>query len=306
MKLNRLLEITILLMNKNYITAKELAERFQVSTRTIYRDLEVLSSSGVPVYTNKGKGGGISLLENFTLNKTLMSAQEIDGILLALKTLQATNYPDIENILDKLGAVFKHKEAIDWVQIDFNPWGSNPHEDNKFKEIKRAIIEHKVICFDYVNNDGERSRRDIEPMQLFFKGFGWYLKGYCLFKNDFRIFRISRIKNVEVLSRSFVRKAINNEIEQDFFKITKKPIPVKLLFKPQALNRVYDDFETKAIIKNPDGTICVQALFPDDEWVFTYILSFGSAVKVLEPEYIQKRLVMQLEDTLKLYNKELG
>lgn len=301
MKLNRLLEITILLMNKNTITAKDLAERFQVSTRTIYRDLDVLSASGVPVYTNKGKGGGISLLEGFTLNQALISEKERESILLALTTLQATRYPDIDLILDKIGTVFKNIKVSDWVHIDFTPWGSNPHENNKFKEIKRAIIERKIISFDYVNNEGERSQRSIEPMQLIFKGLSWYLKGYCMLKNEFRIFRISRVKNVIVTKEAFSRRILGEENESDFFQTSKPIIPLKLLFKPQVLNRVYDDFEFSCITKHSDGTTEVCVLFPEDEWVYTYILSFGSSVEVLEPISMRHNIAKRLEETLKQY-----
>lgn len=301
MKLNRLLEITILLMNKDAITAKELAERFQVSTRTIYRDLDVLSSSGVPVYTNKGKGGGISLLEGFTLNNTLISEQERESILLALTTLQATNYPEIDLILNKIGSLFKNIKASDWVHIDFTPWGSSPHEDNKFQEIKRAIIERKIINFHYVNNEGERTQRSIEPMQLIFKGFSWYLKGYCQMKKDFRVFRISRIKQVIVTNVTFSRRILEEGDESEFYHMTKRLIPIKLVFKPKVLNRVYDDFEYERITKRKDGTIEVEALFPDDEWIYTYILSYGNEVEIVEPIIIREKIAKKLEETLKQY-----
>lgn len=301
MKLNRLLEITILLMNNNTITAKELAERFQVSTRTIYRDLDVLSSSGVPVYTNKGKGGGISLLEGFTLNNTLVSEQERESILLALKTLQATNYPEIDLILNKIGSVFKNVKISDWVDIDFTPWGSSPHEDNKFQEIKRAIIERKIICFHYVNNEGERTQRSVEPMQLIFKGFSWYLKGYCHLKEGFRVFRISRIKHVNVLEEVFSRRVLEEGDETEFYHFNKSLINIKLIFKPQVLSRVYDDFEYERIRKRQDGKIEVEALFPDDDWVYTYILSYGCSVEVAEPISIRDKVAKRLEDTLQQY-----
>ena len=107
MKINRLLEISLVLLNKGTVTAKELAERFNVSTRTIYRDVDILSTAGIPVYTNKGNGGGISILDNYSINKTVLTDGERDSLLLALKTLQSTKYPEIDTVLDKIGAVFK-------------------------------------------------------------------------------------------------------------------------------------------------------------------------------------------------------
>ena len=101
-----------MLLNKGTVTAGALAERFRVSPRAICRDIDILSSAGVTVYTNKGRGGGISLLENYTFSKTLVTEHERDGLLLALKTLQATRYPDIERIIDKIGALFKDAAAV--------------------------------------------------------------------------------------------------------------------------------------------------------------------------------------------------
>ena len=159
----------------------------------------------MPVFTNKGNGGGISLLENYSLNKTLISENEIESILLALKTLKAAKYPEIDAILEKIGAVFKHAET-DWVHIDFSPWDSTPNENNKFIEIKKAILERKRISFEYINSAGEKSSRKIEPMRLVFKGQAWYLWGYCITKNDFRVFRISRMKNVKATNEVFKRR----------------------------------------------------------------------------------------------------
>ena len=206
MKINRLLEIIIILLNRKTVTARELANRFEVSTRTIYRDLDVLSTAGVPVYTNKGNGGGISLLEDYSLNRTLLSEQESESLVLALKTLQATKYPEIDMILDKVGGLFKSADTSDWVDIDLSPWGSQPNEYNKFANIKKAILKRQVISFCYINSNGDRSIRSMEPMRLIYKGQAWYLWGYCMAKKDFRVFRISRMKELVVCPETFQRR----------------------------------------------------------------------------------------------------
>lgn len=303
MKINRLLEITVILINRGTVTAKELSERFGVSTRTIYRDIDVLSTAGVPVYTNKGNGGGISLLENYALNKALISEHESESVLFALKTLQATKYPEIDTVLDKIGAVFKKAEALDWVSIDFAPWGSRPNEYNKFIDIKRAILERKIITFQYVGSNGGKSKRTIEPMKLVFKGQAWYLWGYCRTKMDFRVFRISRIKDVIVNTETFERKKLpelGGFIEQE---APKKLVALKMKFSPEVLHRLYDDFDDDMIIRNSDGTCMVSVTFPEDEWVYGYLLSYGSYVEVLEPEYMQKILTDRMKKAIALYEK---
>lgn len=302
LKINRLLGITILLLNRETVTAKELAERFGVSTRTIYRDIDVLSSAGVPVFTNKGNGGGISLLENYSLNKTLISEHESESLLLALKTLKAAKYPEIDTILEKIGAVFKHSET-DWVHIDFSPWESTPNEHNKFIEIKKAILDRKRISFEYVSSAGEKTSREIEPMMLIFKGQAWYLWGYCVRKNDFRVFRISRIKNVKVTNEIFKRRNYVDKNQGNETENIRSPVYLKLKFYPQVLHRLYDDFDDEMIVRNSDGTCTVEVQFPEDEWVYGYLLSFGSYVEILEPQHIRDIIADRAKKLLKFYEK---
>lgn len=301
MKINRLLEITIILLNKGTATAKELANRFEVSARTIYRDIDVLSSAGVPIFTNKGNGGGISLLENYSLNKTLVSEHESESLILALKTLQATKYPEIDVVLDKIGAVFKNAESADWVYIDFSPWSSSPNENNKFIVIKKAILERKIILFDYINSKGNRSLRCIEPMRLIFKGQAWYLWGYCKTREDYRTFRITRMKNVIDKSETFERRKPEDYEKNNVHETPKKSISMKLKFYPEVFHRLYDDFDDELIEKNDDGTCNVSVMFPEDEWVYGYILSFGCYAEVLEPSYIRKIITDRMRKTLEFY-----
>ena len=303
MKINRLLEIILILLNKGSTTARELAEKFGVSTRTIYRDIDELSAAGVPVYTNKGSGGGISLLENYVLNRSLITAHERDSLLLALKTLQATQYPEIEVILGKIGALFRSAPSADWVQIDFSPWGSGPNEENKFLNIKRAILECRVVTFDYINSDGILSHRSVEPMLLSFKSQAWYMWAYCRTRRNFRTFRISRIRNIAVTDESFVRRRPDSMGEEEPAAPPKKSVTLKLRFQPQDLYRVYDDYDEERITRNADGTYDVTVTFPEDEWVYGYIMSFGPYVEVLEPPYIRDIVRERMKKTLDYYDK---
>ena len=301
MKINRLLEIILILLNKESVTARELAERFDVSTRTIYRDIDILSSAGVPVYTNKGSGGGISLLENYALNKALLTEHERDSLLLALKTLQATKYPEIEVILDKIGALFKSSTGADWIDIEFSPWGSGPNAENKLLNIKRAILECTVITFDYVNANGIKSQRSVEPLQLKFKGSAWYLSGYCRMRQDIRMFRLSRIKNLELTEKTFVRRPLDSIKEEEPEPVSQRNVTLKLRFQPQDLYRVYDDYDEERIVKNPNGTYDVTVTFPEDEWVYGYIMSFGNYVEVLEPPHIRDIVSRRMKAALEFY-----
>lgn len=285
MKLNRLLEITTVLMNKKTVTAGELAKRFGVSVRTIYRDIDVLSSSGVPVYSSKGTRGGISLLEEYTVNRTTLSSAERESLTFALDALRSTKYPQSESIIDKLGSIF-NTENSDWIHIDFSPWGGSPNSYNKFVEIKDSVIHSRLIEIDYINSWNEESRRKIEPLRLIFKGRAWYLWSYCLSSEDFRTFKVSRIKNVAVLNESFKRGRTYSPKESPP-KHNPEIVHLVLEFTQDALYRLYDDFDFD-MIHVQDGAYRVEVDFPEDEWVYGFILSYGTFVKVLEPPHIQE------------------
>jgi predicted DNA-binding transcriptional regulator YafY len=301
MKINRLLEITTILLNKGTVTAKELADRFGVSTRTIYRDIDVLSSAGVPVYMNKGNGGGISLLEDYAINRALISEQESESLLLGIKTLQATKYPEMNSILEKMGSIFKNASNHDWVEIDFSHWGSMPNEKNKFNDIKRAMLQRHIIHFEYVNADGYKSSRLVEPEKLLYKGNSWYLIAFCRKQQSRRTFRISRLKNVEVTTEEFVQRTLPGPGNEELSDDARPLVQLKLRFQAKVLNRLYDDFDDSFITKNDDGSFTVEVAFPEDEWIYSYLLSFGSFVEVLEPMHIRRMIADKMKQALLLY-----
>jgi predicted DNA-binding transcriptional regulator YafY len=289
--------VTILL-NRETVTAKELADRFGVSSRTIYRDIDALSSAGVPVYTNKGNGGGISLLEDYTLNKTLLSKSESDGLILALKAMGATNYPEADAIIDKISSIFKSNQAHDWIEVDFEGWSSKVNEQNRFSKIRDAIINKQVISFDYVNGNGGKSSRSAEPVKLIFNAYTWYLIAYCLLRNSHRMFRLSRITNVRVTSQHFTKREIQEHEKQ----CTHAPlVELKLRCDEKALNRLYDTFDGECISRNDDGSYDLTVAIPEEEWVYGYILSLGGYAEVLEPEHIREIIKIRAKEILDKY-----
>jgi len=303
MKINRLLEITMVLLNRDVVTARELADRFQVSTRTIYRDIDVLSVAGVPVFTNRGSGGGISLLENYALRKAYLTDHERDSIIFSLQTLQATEYPEIDVTLGKMRGLFRNADAGDWVDVEFSPWGSGPDQHNQFLDIKRAILECQVIRFDYVNASYAKTHRRVEPMRLSFKGRAWYLWGYCRLRQGFRVFRVSRMRKLAVENERFERKAAES-MDSDAPPAQQFPlVTLRLRFQPEALSRLYDDYDDETIVENPDGTYEITVTFPEDQWVYGHILSFGASVEVLEPKHIRDIIRDRLATMVEIYDQ---
>lgn len=301
MKSSRIFEITTILLNKGSVTARELASRFGVSTRTIYRDIDILSSSGVPVYMSKGNGGGIHLLEEYTLNRTIFSERESENLLMAIRTLQATQYPDLDAALEKMGAIFKKISNHDWVEVDFSPWASLPNEQNKFNDIKRAMLNRNVIQFGYVNGEGHQSFRQAEPEKLIFKNNAWYLLAFCRQHQEHRTFRISRLKKLEVLTENFEKKVLPRAKVKEGSSARQPLIVLKLCFKAQVINRLYDYFDDSFLTPNVDGSVTLVAELPEGEWLYSYILSFGSSVEVIEPKSMRNIIAERIRQALELY-----
>ena len=296
MQINRLFEMVYILLNKKNVTAKELAEHFEVSIRTVYRDIETLTFAGIPVYSSRGKNGGIRLLESYVLNKTLISQDEQNEILYALQSLKAASYPEVEEILEKMSLIF-NKSSDNWIEIDFSRYGAE--DSTLFENIKKAILNKKTVNFTYHNTKGEKSRRTADPLKIWFKEKAWYLFAYCHEKKSIRQFKINRIKGLTLTEEHFDKSMEDFEIN-DEKEAVKRVKVIAEIDKSQAY-RVYDEFSEENINKMKDGNFEVIMENPENEWVYGYLLSFGEYLKVKEPERIKKILSDKIEKMRKNY-----
>ncbi len=303
--LSRLLSMVYLLMNKETVTAKELAERFEVSVRTVYRDVETLSMAGIPVYTRTGRNGGISLTEQFVLNKMLVTKEDQEQILAALASLKETGAGREDETLEKLGAFFQ-AEPQNWVSIDFSDWSGR--RKAMFEEIREAILSHTVLAFDYYGQYGEMTRRIVEPMQLLFKDYTWYLRAFCREREDMRQFKILRMKRMTMLEEKFTPRQIEFR-EEDQEEITKDQqqageevfSQISLWVDKKEAYRIYDRFEEEEITVLPDGNFKIQMNCILDDWVYGMILSFGPSAKVLEPETVRTEIKKRIDEMGETY-----
>ena len=300
MQINRMFEIVYLLLVQKSVSAKELAERFEVSTRTIYRDVDALSGAGIPIYASRGAGGGIRLMDDFVLNKSLLSEGEQNEILASLQGFHAIQVPDVEPVLTKLAAIFGTKCAS-WIDVDFSHWGGGIQERDKFILLKNTILNSKVITFEYYGISGDKTSRVVEPLKLWFKGQGWYLYGFCRERQDVRIFKITRMKNLLATDQTFRRSIPDDVFSETEHSYNPKMLTLKLKIDQSMAYRVYDDFEEENIMRNQDGSFTATMIFPEGEWVYGFVLSFGSAAEVLEPDTIRKTIIARIQDTLKKY-----
>ncbi|MCL2704275.1 MAG: YafY family transcriptional regulator [Defluviitaleaceae bacterium] len=298
MQINRLIEIVYVLLRQKTVTARELAERFGVSQRTIYRDIDVLSLSGIPVYTEKGKGGGISLLPEFVLSKSILNEQEQNAILSALHGLSSIKTPDTALVLQKLSAVFK-KNAMNWLEVDFSEWGWS--DGGCFNSFKTAIFERRIAEFDYYSSHGELTSRRVEPVQLWFKSKAWYVRGFCLMRQDMRLFKFTRVRNLKLTEERFPERDLTAIPRKNALPAEQPPwVCLKLKIAGEMAYRVYDDFNDEGIEKLPDGSFLVTDTWLEEEWVYGLLLSYGEAIEVLAPEHIRDLI---REKSLKIAEK---
>lgn len=298
MEQSRLFKIVYHLLEKGKSTAPELAKKFEVSIRTIYRDLDTISAAGVPVYATQGRGGGIFIMSDFVLNKSLLSEQEKEQILMALQGISATEHNQTDELLIKLGGLFQSK-VTNWIEVDFSEWYKNTPNYNVFNLIKNAIFNQNMITFSYFAQEGNYSNRTVEPIKLIFKNKDWYLYGFCLLRNDFRFFKLTRIKDLEISSDTF-RRAVENIPKVETVIKNKNFIHAKLKFSPKVAFRVYDEF-TDDVSKDNQGNLYVNIDLPDNETLFSYILSFGDNIEILEPDYLRHSMKEKLALMLEKY-----
>ncbi len=319
--MNRLFEILYILLQKRSITAKELAERFEVSVRTIYRDIDALSLAGVPVYAKKGRYGGICLLDNFILDKSIVSETEQRDILAALESMAEVEKGSTDAILSKLSSIFQMGQPR-WLAMDFSDWSNLKQE--LYTNLKQAIIYHKRVRFQYYSRSSEVTERVVEPLQLWFKDYTWYLKAYCVQKKGLRVFKLNRMQNVIVLEESFEEEYSqrikflieesegNSKADEQNLSYHKsesvkeeqkddKRVAITIRIDKTQGYRVYDNFEVDYITKLEDGDFMVKAEYILDDWVYGMILSYGKYAKVIEPAYIRERIHNILLETIKEY-----
>jgi predicted DNA-binding transcriptional regulator YafY len=289
MQTDRLFEIIYLLINKNKMTAMELAEHFEVSKRTILRDIDTLTMAGIPIYTIQGKGGGISIMDSFVLNKTVLSEDDKNQILFALQGLSVASTIDAERVLSKLQSLFG-KTDTNWIEVDFSRWGNRDSDKRKFEVLKNAILGKRAISFRYVSSYGEESERRAYPLKLVFKSKAWYLQTFCTVKQDYRTFKINRILGVTETDESFaVGSYFPPPIE--FSKtLPDSLITLTLVFSPQVAYRIYDEFDEGCIEKCDNGWLRVIARLPEDSWLYGFLRSFGKDVCIISPEYLKEKL----------------
>ncbi len=288
MQESRLFKILYHLLDKGQATAPELAERFEVSVRTIYRDIDALSGAGIPVYTEAGRNGGIHLLNDFVLDKAILSEAEKQEILAALQSIRITRNMDGSRTLQKLSALFQlHSE--NWLEVDFSRWGNPGYDNETFELLRSAVIRRRNVKLRYAGSYEEIRERTVQPYKLVYKAKAWYLQAFCTEKQDWRIFKLNRILDLEVLEEGFSQLNPPGPIETfegEYPKVT-------LRFPKEMSYRVYDEFDKTQIQRQENGDLIVSANMPEDPWLIGFLLSFGTRVDILSPVRLKEAVAEQ-------------
>lgn len=304
MKIDRLIGITMNLLNRETVSAKEFAEIFEVSHRTIKRDMETLSAAGIPIKSTPGANGGYSVMEGFKLDGRLVSAEDQASIITALKGfLSAYDSNRYVEALDKVSSILP-KQQNQHIFLDFGASGENNEIQAKLKTLEKAICDKKILQIFYVNAMGETSIRFIEPIAINYRWYAWYLLAYCQTKQDYRIFKLARISELQPAETTFSKKHDDPGVllEQAFQGNGRKCLDITLLCKAEVKIQVCEYLGGKITETLVNGDLVMRLNVLEDErmW-FAALLSFGDKVTVVKPEELKIRLMETAEKILSLY-----
>lgn len=288
MQESRLFKMVYHLLDRGQATAPELAERFEVSVRTIYRDIDALSAAGIPIYAEAGRNGGIRLMHDFVLDHVVLSGEEKQEILAALQSINVTRNIAESQTLQKLSALFA-LPSENWLEIDFSRWGNQGFDKEKFELLKTAVIHCRQVRIRYAGSDGTERERTVQPYRLVYRSKAWYLKAFCMEKQEMRTFKLNRILELALLEESFVRQSFPAEPEDD-----EETYPlITLRFPKEVAYRVYDEFDGSQIERQENGDLIASARMPEGAWLISFLLSFGTQVEILSPDYLREEIVGQ-------------
>jgi predicted DNA-binding transcriptional regulator YafY len=289
-KIDRLLSIVVLLLGRDKARAEDLARRFEVTVRTIYRDLEAINASGIPVVAYPGPGGGYAIDPGYTIDRRLLGFEDLRAIVASLKGVNdALGDKAIGAALEKiesLGPREGSRELLeDRVVIDLFPWGRREEERRLVKALEPAIAERRVVSFSYSSYGSEPEERAVEPMTLVFKAYAWYLWGWCRLRGGYRLFKLARMRSLSVGLERFKRRpgAYSRDLEMP----APPTVEVSLRIEPSRAAEAWEWFGGAGAEAAEDGGLRLSARMPAGDWLVRTLLGLGEGVEVLGPESLR-------------------
>lgn len=308
MKIGRLVSMILLLLEKERVGAQELAELFEVSPRTIYRDIDTISMAGIPVRAIPGVNGGFEIMPQYKIDKKVFSSADLSAILMGLSSLSHMMRGD-----ELVGALAKVKSFIpaerareielktSQLLIDLSPWTGNRNVQPYLETIKEAMQEQRLLSFDYLDRAGNRISRVAEPYQLVLKGNHWYWQGFCRLRNDFRLFKLNRMSGLKMLDETFFAREHPKPQLDASEVVAAKQIIIQLRIHQSILERVLDYCNDEDI--GPDGEEHYIVRYPliENDYYYGVLLSFGDKCECLSPEHIRAEMKRRIGIMAGLY-----
>lgn len=310
MKIDRLISIIMILLDKKRISAEELSGIFEVSKRTIYRDIDAINLAGVPVVAISGIGGGFEIMPDYKLDKNVFTTTDLASILMGL-----TNVSNMIRGNELINAITKVKSFIppdrlneielmtNQILIDLSPWLGNSTVQPYLEIIKSAINENKLLSFEYTDRHCNKSMRTVEPYQLVLKGNHWYFHGFCLTRNDYRLFRLTRITNLAIENQIFTPRNYPS-LQLEFIGIWETmQTKIQIRVHESILDNVLDYCAFDNIIPDSDESYLVNFPFVENEYFYNVLLGFGNKCECLSPSHIRTELKRKAQKVIDIYNK---
>ena len=300
MTIDRLIGILSVLLREEHVTASRLAERFEVSTRTIQRDIDRLCRAGIPLRTERGVRGGVSIIEGYDLEKTMLTNADRGAILAGLRSLDSvsgTNY--YRQLMEKLPRS-ETGAADDCVVIDLASW-YGPLLAPRLAELKEACLRRRLVRFTYCAPAGD-SLREVEPARLVFRWSSWYLFGWCRERQDWRMFKLTRMLDLEILEERFPSRPVPSPVMPAEW-IYPGALQAVIRFAPAAHWRLIDEYGAGSFSQEPDGSLLFRRGFPDREELLRWVLSFQEQAELLEPEELRRELADRLKKICGKYDR---
>ncbi|BCJ93700.1 transcriptional regulator [Anaerocolumna cellulosilytica] len=312
MKLERMLAIVMLLLQRKKVTGKELSEMFEVSLRTIYRDIEAINAAGIPVITTSGIGGGIRIIDQYKIEKGIFTADDISTILMGLLVVQgALSGKDIATVQAKLRSFISEEQAdaieikTEQIMFDLSSWIRGKEANRMIHTIKSAIEQKLTLTFAYLGHMGQEKLHGVEPHRLVFKNSQWYLQGYSTVKEDFRLFKLRRMYNLKSETDTFCRRILPHPFSAFTDIMSKKTFKIKLLIESSVIDRMLDYCTIDDITDLRNGSFMIDFNFIDDDYGYGILMSFGDKLTCLEPASVRAELQRRLQEMLARYNTDL-
>lgn len=308
MKIDRLVSIIMILLEKERIGARELADLFEVSPRTIYRDIDAINMAGIPVCSAPGVGGGFEIMQKYKIDKKVFSTADLSAILMGLSNLSSVMRGDeLVNALAKVKSFIPADRANDielkanQIYIDLSPWMGSGNIPPYLEIIKTALQESKLLSFEYADRYGNKTARAAEPYQLVLKSSHWYLQGYCLKRNDFRLFKLSRMTNLQMQEKIFTPREYQKP-QLDFTDIlATMQTEIKIRIHKSVMDRVLDFCAYEHFSPDGDEHYIVGFPFIENDYYYNILLSFGDRCECLEPLHIRTEMKRRIYEIAALY-----